>query len=363
MPIKGLHSHEGGLRLILHSIATAGAKYGLSVEPLLSLSIDFYARLFVRVHRSAQQVKFLAGKTMLVYGCDHGCGAWATQYLGRHTKLPDKGKEIQWKYSIAQAPSADRLCEHCRSKMHVAGPMWGGPLHNPAFVEKMLEDLEHVDAEVYQTKPRIEGMLSTALDELSVNIDTMDYQPVATNGDNSDAESRPLVPPVPPELLDLHPFFFIPSPLCKVIKAQAPPENLVKGALRHAGHRVTRSHCRGGSIKTDAPWTVIWEVMREWVRQKAPIKEGALKEGQAGWKIMQGMRKDDEKGDAEEQAKEPNQAEVETNGTAAHEASGKRLKVVFDARLGEDKPGKRLVRYQMNPRENWGPMAKAKGNG
>ncbi|EKG20353.1 N2N2-dimethylguanosine tRNA methyltransferase, partial [Macrophomina phaseolina MS6] len=52
LPIKGLHSHEGGLRLILHAIATAAAKYGITIEPLLSLSIDFYARVFVRVRKS-----------------------------------------------------------------------------------------------------------------------------------------------------------------------------------------------------------------------------------------------------------------------------------------------------------------------
>ncbi|KAI5283110.1 RNA methyltransferase tRNA(m5U54)methyltransferase, partial [Ascosphaera aggregata] len=48
MTMKGPHSHEGGLRLILNAIATSAAKYGLAIEPLLSLSVDFYARVFVR---------------------------------------------------------------------------------------------------------------------------------------------------------------------------------------------------------------------------------------------------------------------------------------------------------------------------
>jgi tRNA (guanine26-N2/guanine27-N2)-dimethyltransferase len=38
----------------------------------------------------------------------------------------------------------------------------------------------------------------------------------------------------------------------------------------------------------------------------------------------------------------------------------KKMKVVFDEVLGKDRKGKRLVRYQQNPRENWGPMARAK---
>jgi len=119
MPIKGLHSHEGGLRLILHSIATTAARYGMSIEPLLSLSIDFYARVFVRVFRSPAEVKFLAGKTMLVYSCDQGCGAWQTQYIGRYnSKLAKNGTSI-YSYGMAQGPTASTLCEHCGFKTHV----------------------------------------------------------------------------------------------------------------------------------------------------------------------------------------------------------------------------------------------------
>ncbi|KAB8338892.1 hypothetical protein FH972_021834 [Carpinus fangiana] len=55
-PLKGFHSHEAGLRLILHSIATAAARQGMAIEPLLSLSIDYYARTFVRVRRAPAEV-------------------------------------------------------------------------------------------------------------------------------------------------------------------------------------------------------------------------------------------------------------------------------------------------------------------
>lgn len=367
MPIKGLHSHEGGLRLILHSVATNAAKYGISIEPLLSLSIDFYVRLFIRVRKSAQDVKFVAGKSMLVYGCDHGCGAWTTQHIGRHTR--HKNSDANWKYSIGLAPSADQLCEHCGSKTHIAGPMWGGPLHNPAFIEKILDDLKEADPEVYQTKQRIEGMLETALDELSVNADTMDLRSFTAESKDGTKE---IVPRTPPEAIDHHPFFFIPSALCKVIKAQAPPESMIKGALRHAGYRVTRSHCKAGSIKTDAPWTVIWEVFREWVRQMSPVKEGAVSEGQPGWKILQATRKPETNGEsaADEIVEGHNEdasdrATDAANGTSSEDlaVNAKRLNVIFDEKLGKDKPGKRLLRYQQNPRENWGPMARAKGSG
>jgi tRNA (guanine26-N2/guanine27-N2)-dimethyltransferase len=119
LPIKGPYSHEGGLRLILHAIATSAARYGLAIEPLLSLSIDFYVRLFVRVRRSPAEVKFLAGKTMIVYCCDQGCGAWRTQLLARTREMTDKKGGKYHKHSLAQGPSASEYCECCGFKTHV----------------------------------------------------------------------------------------------------------------------------------------------------------------------------------------------------------------------------------------------------
>lgn len=359
MPVKGPFMHEGGLRLIINSIASAAAKYGLAIEPLLSLSIDFYARVFVRVRKSAADVKFLAGKTMLVYCCDSGCGAWSMNLIGRNTKQLGKGGNEWYKHSIEQAPRADRLCEHCGSKTHIGGPMWAGPLHNAAFIETILDDLDSLDDKVYETKPRIEGMLTTALDELLVNEETTQYVPA-----KSKDEGAEMIPKARPEVVDRHPFFFNVSALSKVLHCVAPSDTAIRGALRHAGYRVTRSHCQAGSIKTDAPWVAIWEVMREWVRQKQPIKEGALREGQAGWRIMQKARKVEDETDGTSGEETPQIiTEQRLKSTKDAHAEPKRIEVVFDEVLGKDKPSaKRIVRYQQNPRENWGPMTKAKGS-
>ncbi|KAI5304191.1 RNA methyltransferase tRNA(m5U54)methyltransferase, partial [Ascosphaera atra] len=163
--MKGPHSHEGGLRLILNALATSAAKYGLAIEPLLSLSIDFYARVFVRVHRSPAEVKFLASKTMVVYNCDSGCGAWKTQPLAAARQRKGKNDTTYYHYGYAKGPSAAPTCEHCGFKTHVVGPMWAGPLHNPVFIKRILDLLPGADKSTYQTTDRIEGMLSTALEE------------------------------------------------------------------------------------------------------------------------------------------------------------------------------------------------------
>ncbi len=356
IPIKGPHSHEGGLRLILHAIATSAARYGLAIEPLLSLSIDFYARVFVRIRKSPADVKFLAGKTMLVYNCDSGCGAWTTQLLAKNKLAPNKsGKGTFYKHVFALAPSTGEFCEHCGTKTHMAGPMYAGPLHSAAFIRRILDDLPKVSKETYATTDRIEGMLNLALDEMLRPLET-------TTAPGLDAPPPGKNAMEDPAALDYYPFFFIPSVLSKVIHCVTPHENALRGAFRHLGYRVTRSHTKPGTIKTDAPWSVIWEVMREWARQKAPVREGAVKEGMPGWKVL-GLDKlggIKEKGVSEDTATDGKEGADKSLDMKA-KANGEKREIVFDEALGKEKDAKKLVRYQQNPRENWGPMNRAKG--
>lgn len=120
-PIKGEWSHEAGIRLILNATATSAAKYGCSIEPLLSLSVDFYARIFVRVRKSPQEVKKLASTSMIVYNCDSGCGSWATQMLGKRKEERNKnGAGTYQKYGLAMGPTSGMDCPECGFAMHVS---------------------------------------------------------------------------------------------------------------------------------------------------------------------------------------------------------------------------------------------------
>lgn len=346
IPVKGLHSHEVGLRLILHAISTSAARYGLAIEPLLSLSIDFYARVFVRVSKSPAAVKFTAGKAMIVYNCDVGCGAWATQFLLRNKAHPNKnGSGSFYKHTMAQGPTADQHCEHCGIKMHLAGPMYGGRLHSPGFIRRILDSLPEASKETYGTTERIKGMLTTALEE-----HLEEPEPEA------EAEGESAAPKSKDDALaevEPYPFFFLPSALARVIHCATPPEDAIRGALRGLGYRVTRSHCKPGSMKTDAPWSVVWDVMREWVRQKAPVKEANVKPGSPGYRLL-GL--DTKKETTAENA----EGEQAPEGEKKEDGAEEKPKVVFDEKLGRDKAQRKLVRYQTNPRENWGPMNRAK---
>lgn len=384
LPVKGPHSHEGGLRLILHAIATSAARYGLAIEPLLSLSIDFYIRVFVKVRKSVQEVKYLAGKTMIVYGCDSGCGSWSTQLLARTKDNIAKNGTSYHTFSLAQAPSTNSNCPHCGFLTHLHGPMWAGPIHNPYFIQSMLDTLQTLPIETYGTKPRMEGMLITARDE------TILSSSATTESSTSDAR-------LPPDVIDHHPFFFIPGVLSGTLHCVAPSAAHLRGALLRLGYRVTRSHAKAGSIKTDAPWNVIWETMREWIRQERPIKEESIKSGSAAKVILEKRRdkrdslskvRDELKslGESKEVSRDDIKTKLESilfrlphqdnstddiNGDEGNGpiAIGKKvpmhkLKIVFDEQLGkksEEVEGKKIVRYQMNPRANWGPLSRATG--
>ncbi|MCJ1391906.1 RNA methyltransferase tRNA(m5U54)methyltransferase [Xylographa bjoerkii] len=387
LPVKGPQSHEAGLRLILHTIATSAARYGMAIEPLLSLSIDFYARVFVRVRRSAAEAKFLAGKTMLVYNCDQGCGAWNTQFLAINKAAKNKNGVEFYKYIPAQAPTASPYCEHCGFKTHLSGPMWGGHLHNPFFVQRILDELPSLSKDTYETLPRIEGMLSIALEEsLSESV-----QEATTEDSEKYQTEQERIGRLDPSQPDKFPFFIIPSVLAKVLHCVAPSDAALRSALIKLNYRVQRSHTKPGTIRTNAPWTVIWEVMREWIKQKAPVKTGAIKPGTAGWGIMRKERsrasitelKEQlqgimEKADDLETAKVQIEAALFRSGKSFEEsdkdsATGrdsldrkddrKNLKVVFDEKVGKDVNSKKMVRYQLNPKPNWGPMTRAKGGG
>lgn len=428
-PLKGPHSHEGGLRLVINALATSAAKYGLAIEPLLSLSVDFYIRVFVRVHKSPAEVKFRAGKTILVYNCDSGCGAWTTQPVAANKQKKNKNGDYFNCFGFSQGPTATQNCEHCGFKTHLAGPMWGGPLHNPHFIQKILNLLPGADKETYPTIPRIEGMLTSALEEdldLGATSKQTTPQPdTSTEKQLSTANPSAIIPHADPTAIDRYPFFVSPSSLARILHTQTISEDEFRGALRHLGYRTTRSHTKPSSIRTDAPWDVVWEIMREWVRQKSPVKEGAIKEGTAGAGIMRRSRERAHKLEGEEtpalstlkkdilsavesgknvtdittklesalyrsrvrneelespkegstetqQGGEENSKESPSRATSPSKplrVSGRihpnKLDIVFDAALGREAVTshrkKRLVRYQMNPKANWGPMTRASG--
>ncbi|KAH9981173.1 tRNA methyltransferase [Lactifluus volemus] len=232
--VKAEYSHEAALRLVLHAISTSAARYGRYIQPLLSLSIDFYVRLFVRVQTAPIEVKKVASKTSVYYVCA-SCQSFYEQPLGRMTeKVNDRSGNTNILFKTHAGPPVSEKCPECGSSLHIAGPMWNGPIHDSQFVGEILEHLE-CNEEKYGTSTRMKGMLTVAKEELGA------------------------------------PFYFTPSRVASFFHCTCPSLDEVSSALLHAGHQVSRSHAAPGSLKTTAPRRDLHDVYRTWVKTH-PVK-------------------------------------------------------------------------------------------
>ena len=76
-PLGKPYCHEQALRMVLYTINTIANKHGLRVEPLMSLTVDFYIRLFIRVKKSASECQ----QSIRKYSYIHQSSACESFYL------------------------------------------------------------------------------------------------------------------------------------------------------------------------------------------------------------------------------------------------------------------------------------------
>ena len=95
-----------GLRIQANALEDSVTDHKIMHVQVLSLSIDFYVRVFVRVYTSAEKVKDSATKQMYVYQSS-GCDSFYTQPVGRKVDtfhlITLKGLKI-WVMTEAAAP-------------------------------------------------------------------------------------------------------------------------------------------------------------------------------------------------------------------------------------------------------------------
>lgn len=282
--------HEQALRMVINSIAVSAGRYGRAITPLLSLSIDFYVRLFIRVETRPVKVKLLMSNTMLTYQCS-GCKTFTNQPMG--VVKPGNKPDI-FKFSNA-SPSADHSCAECGYTQHIGGPMYSGPLHDHKFIDQILEyadESENALTNYLGTIPRIKGMLHVAKEELTV------------------------------------PHHWSIAKMTGILHCESPPYERILSAIVNAGYEVSGSHTGPRSIKTNAPASFMWDVMRAWILEK-PIREESIKEQSPGANILK-----------RREPKTPIDFTFNPKAKSASKAAG-------------------LVRYQQNPTANWGPKSKA----
>lgn len=221
--------HEEALRIVLRLVDSCAARFGRYVVPLLSISADFYVRLFIQVFTGALQAKQSASKTGLVFRCKD-CHMFSIQPLGIYSEeVKDKGGHPT--YHNASGPVVGKTCESCGGSFSVGGPLWIHSIHSQDFVDKMIEELKANESR-YTTAPRIKGMLHVISEELK----------------------------------DVALFRSLDG-LCQRIKCHSPTMNDVRSAILNGGYRVSYSHTHKSSIKTDAPNSFIWDIMKKWINE------------------------------------------------------------------------------------------------
>ena len=52
----------------------------------------------------------------------------------------------------------------------------------------------------------------------------------------------------------------------------------LSSAILNAGYKLSQSHCKPSSFKTDAPQKVVWDILRAWEKEN-PVSQKRLKEG------------------------------------------------------------------------------------
>ncbi|XP_318825.5 tRNA (guanine(26)-N(2))-dimethyltransferase [Anopheles gambiae] len=242
VPLKTKACHEMALRILLRCIETTATRYGRYMKPLLSISADFYIRVFVRIYTGQYACKKSSSKQSMVFQCT-GCEALTLQPLGILKPNPTEANPQQIKFGIPTGPFVGSRCEHCNHQHHMGGPIWSAPLHDEQFLAELLQTVEQEDSKRLTTIRRIYGTLTVIREELH----------------------------------DV-PLYYTLDRMCGILKLESIGMLKLRSALLHAGFRVSYSHACRTSIKTDAPIGVLWDILRCWHRLH-PVKADRFLEG------------------------------------------------------------------------------------
>lgn len=231
-PLRGKYCHEMALRILLACIESHANRYKRYIVPVLSVRMDFYVRVFVRIFTSASAMKNTPLKLSYVYQCV-GCDSFHLQCLARTVT-----KKNSVRFLPGFGPVVPQECSDCGKKYNVGGPIWSAPIHNQDWVSSILSNINSTK-ERYPAYGRISAVLTTVSEEL----------------------------PDVPLFLSLH-------SLCGTLKCTSPSAVIFRSAVINAGFRISGTHAEPLGLKSDAPMNIIWDIMRCWVKNH-PVKAQA----------------------------------------------------------------------------------------
>jgi tRNA (guanine26-N2/guanine27-N2)-dimethyltransferase len=328
---------ESALRILLHTIAQRAAVYGKSIRPILSVGMHFYVRVFFEVWEDKQAVNNLSLSIGTVYQSAQ-CSSFHCIPHGQHAK--NNSNVIQ----ATRAPLFS-CCTETGGQFKTVGPLWLGPLHDKAVVNEAIKRLEALQ-ELHNTSEETEG----ATFDKNITFGHLKMY----------KELHGLLTSCEEELDDV-PLYYTMSNLAHTLSCQTPPINIFKSALINAGYRVSGYHKDAEAVKTDAPSSVVWDVMRAWCKDHPP-----------------NLNSKKNKNKAKKRQKVQNSSKIDKkdtdNGTDDQVLETKEFKSVAEKILcvepniqvnfnivDELKNRKKACRFPMNPEANWGPKKAASG--
>ncbi|KAK6590059.1 hypothetical protein RS030_192949 [Cryptosporidium xiaoi] len=342
--LKKPYGHEMSLRLLLNRIITTGAKYQKSVIPLLSVSVDFYIRVFVKVKTSAMNCKNISSTTGFVLQCTH-CPSFHVVNFGEKSSVFNKNKtkrkreneceknggmknigninenqtneekeydlsldftnqigKVKYKVNQLNIDLYDKnysvKCKEClNGKYCIGGPIYTGKLYDDEFLEEMLNYCNEF--------------------EINSKNDTN------TQGITMNKKIKGLLISIKEELSDSILHYQIPS-LCNFLGIEMIKPIIFHSALRNLGYKSSHFHRDPLSLKTNAPDKVVLDILRSWALLN-PSKKNK------NYSFLS--------------------TKIETEG------------IIFDVHpevLLEMKVNNSTPRWLPNPESNWGPISKPK---
>ncbi|KAE9549975.1 hypothetical protein FO519_006817 [Halicephalobus sp. NKZ332] len=230
--LKHSANHEMALRILVRAIDAHANVYGRYVEPVLSVSIDYYIRVFVKVFTSPSKAKLSAARVANVLACT-GCKAFELIPILKTTDVGNKITKFTPTVLKPKITGEDGKCRHCDSALHLGGPIYSAPIQDKKFLEKLLEKIEKTPVEErLGTHERLKGILTVISEEL---------------------HDQPL--------------YLIRDTVMSAVKATCVKQTVFHSIVLNAGYKISNTHCNPKGFKTDAPMDFILDIARSMVEE------------------------------------------------------------------------------------------------
>ncbi|KAJ3442390.1 tRNA (guanine(26)-n(2))-dimethyltransferase [Anaeramoeba flamelloides] len=300
LPMKRYYCHEFALRLVLGTIERTANKHKKYIVPLLSLSMNFYIRMFVRVFDGPGEAR--KGPSKLSHAYQSTITDEFVMMPLVNTYAKNKKNNNPDFHRPNTLPVNDLFDPNLKQNWRSAGPIWNQPIHDQSFVEKSIHFLTQNKQELsFSTFKRMMGILSMVQSELPDS-----------------------------------PLYYSLSIISSHFKSSSISLLNFRSALANAGFKQSGTHCLKNAIKTDAPISFIYRVYCAWIEKKGE-KESALKKLQNNKAFLHFFKKYTESG-----------SELD------------KIKIDFTP-SSEVKKQMKIKAFYPNPQKNWGPKKRASG--